>query len=415
MKITRIEQVVSWRLCVGCGACAYICRKGHIELRDIPTQGIRPVIHSGDCGTCTDCLDACPGLLAPDVQMALQTLKFTGINEKCWGPVIEVWEGYASDPEVRHKGSSGGATTALALYCLEKKGLYGALHIGSDKEEPLKNKIYMSCSRPEVISRTGSRYSPASPCAGLERIESAPARCVFIGKGCDIAGLRKACRIRPDLQKNNGLAIGIFCAGTPSGRGLSELLNKMQVNPDAVREIRYRGMGWPGSFTVDVNDNERTSHSIPYMEAWGFLQKYRPYRCYLCPDGTAALADISCGDPWHRKAREGDPGHSLVIVRTEKGRKILHEAMDTGYLSLKPASMQTLNDSQVGLLQRVKEIWGRLLTMKLFGLPIPQYPGFFLFEQWLTATANQKARSIVGTARRIVQRKYYRPFTTGQP
>ena len=238
---------------------------------------------------------------------------------------------------------------------------------------------------------------------------------MFIGKGCDIAGLRKACRIRPALQENNGLAIGIFCAGTPSSRGLSELLNKMKINPGTVRDIRYRGMGWPGSFTVNLNDKGSSSHSIPYMEAWGFLQKYRPYRCYLCPDGTAAFADISCGDPWHRKPREGDPGHSLVLVRTEKGRKILHGAMDAGYLTLQPASMQTLIDSQEGLLQRVKEIWGRLMTMKLFGLPSPQYQGFSLFEQWLSSPANQKARSIVGTARRIVQRKYHRPFTTGQP
>ena len=415
MKITNIEQVVSWRLCVGCGACAYICQKGHIELRDIPTQGIRPVIHSHDCGPCTDCLDTCPGLSAPDARTEVTTLKFTGINEKCWGPVIEVWEGHARDPEVRHKGSSGGAATALALYCLEKKGMHGILHIGGNDKHPLRNTLCMSRSRPEVISRTGSRYSPASPCAGLDWIESAPSPCVFIGKGCDIAGLRKACRIRPDLQENNGLAIGIFCAGTPSSRGLYELLNKMEINPDAVRKIRYRGMGWPGSFTVEVNETQTRSHSMPYMEAWGFLQKYRPYRCYLCPDGTAAFADISCGDPWHRKPREGDPGHSLVIVRTEKGKQILHEAMDAGYLSLKPASMQTLIDSQAGLLQRVKEIWGRILTMKLFGLPTPHYPGFFLFEQWLTATAGQKARSVVGTARRIVQRKYHRPFTMGRP
>ena len=104
-------------------------------------------------------------------------------------------------------------------------------------------------------------------------------------------------------------------------------------------------------------------------------------------------------------------GHSLDIVRTEKGRMIFHEAMDAGYVSMKPASMQTLIDSQEGLLQRVKEIWGRFATMKLFGLPTPQYPGFFLFEQWLSSTANQKARSIIGTARRIIQRKYYSPLT----
>lgn len=414
MQIKKIEQVAAWRLCVGCGACAFICKKGLIELRDIPEQGIRPVIRSYDCGSCTDCIQACPGHSTPNLLVGTPAQKYSNVDEKAWGQVLEIWEGHATDQEVRFKGSSGGAASALALYCMEKRGMSGALHIGSDDEHPLRNEVFMSSNRSELISRTGSRYSPASPCSGLDRIESSPAPCVFIGKGCDIAGLRNACRVRPSLEEKNGLAIGIFCAGTPSSRGLTDLLKKMGIKPEAVQHIRYRGMGWPGMFAVNTGNGVNHPQEIPYMEAWGFLQKYRPYRCYLCPDGTAAHADISCGDPWYRKPGEGELGYSLVIVRTEKGRKMFHEAMDAGYVSMTTASMQTLIDSQEGLLQRVREIWGRLLTMKLFGLPTPQYPGFFLFEQWLTSTANQKARSIIGTARRIIQRKYYRPLATNR-
>ena len=60
---------------------------------------------------------------------------------------------------------------------------------------------------------------------------------------------------------------------------------------------------------------------MSYMESWGFLQRYRPYRCYLCPDGTGELADLSCGDPWYREILEDEPGHSLVVVRTERGKE----------------------------------------------------------------------------------------------
>jgi coenzyme F420 hydrogenase subunit beta len=235
---------------------------------------------------------------------------------------------------------------------------------------------------------------------------------VFIGKPCDVAGLQKACQLRSDLNDKLGLSIGIFCAGTPSSRGTLELLKKMKIGHDLVEDVRYRGRGWPGMFTVDLNDREISSHEMSYKEAWGFLQKYRPYRCYLCPDGTAAHADISCGDPWHRSPQEGDAGYSLVIVRTEKGKKVLRNAIDAGYLSLTRVDIQKLIDSQEGLLQKIKDIWGRLLMMRIFGLPVPQYPGFYLLEQWFSLSINRKIRTLIGTARRIIKRKYYLPFVS---
>ena len=137
---------------------------------------------------------------------------------KRWGRIIELWEGYAADPEIRFKGSSGGLCTALSLFCLEKGYAGGVLHIGSDPERPLKNKTVRSASREELVSRTGSRYSPASPCDGLECIEEARHPSVFVGKPCDVAGLRMAQAIHPELEQKTFLVIGFFCAGTPSTR-----------------------------------------------------------------------------------------------------------------------------------------------------------------------------------------------------
>lgn len=411
MRIKTVNDIVAWRLCVGCGACAYICKNKYIELRDVPEQGIRPVMLSDQCGTCSDCIDVCPGYSTPGFLNTPSPQTSQRLDEKGWGPVIAIWEGYANDPEVRYDGSSGGAATAIALYCLDKLNMHGVLHIGNNREHPLENEVFMSRNRAELLSRTGSRYSPASPCSGLDRIESAPSPCVFIGKPCDVAGLDKARKLRSDLNGNNGLSMGIFCAGTPSSRGMIELLKKMNISHNLIKDVRYRGKGWPGQFTVSMKDGTRSIQKT-YMEAWGFLQEYRPYRCYLCPDGTAAYADISCGDPWYRTIQEGEAGYSFVIVRTEKGRQILEDAIAAGYLTMERTDIHKLVDSQAGLLQKRKEIWGRLLMMRIFRLPIPQYPGFLLSEQWWSSSISQKFRSLLGTARRIVQRKYYRPLVS---
>ena len=146
------------------------------------------------------------------------------------------------------------------------------------------------------------------------------------------------------------------------------------------------------------------------MDSWSVLQKYRPYRCHICPDWTAEFADIACGDPWYRRVEEGDQGHSLVIVRTERGREILRGAIEAGYVTLKQADSSILENSQPGLVQKRRAIWGRILAMNMFKIPTPKLQGFSLFKNWRRLSPKDKARSILGTARRIIQRGYYRPI-----
>ena len=332
-----------------------------------------------------------------------------GALEKGWGPMLEVWEGFAVDPNTRILGSSGGLATALATYCLEREEADQVVHTAGDEEKPWKNRTVVSRTREELLSRTGSRYAPASPCEGLKEIEIYPGKSVFIGKPCDVQGLRKAQEARSVLKGKTALAIGIFCAGTPSTRGTLDLLKRHGIDPEQVRDLRYRGRGWPGMFGVSLNGKGGPDLEIPYIESWGFLQKYRPYRCYLCPDGTSEFADISCGDPWYKKVELGEPGLSLIIVRTERGREIIQKAADANYIKINRVSPEVIGQSQKNLLEKRSAIWGRLLAMKLFGVPTPKYEGFYLYANWRMLAGKEKVRSVLGTAKRIVQRKYYRP------
>src|SRR5262249_9053868 len=150
-------------------------------------------------------------------------------------------------------GSSGGATTALALYCIENGDMHGVLHIAARPDVPYLNHTVMSQTRAQLLAATGSRYAPASPCDGLQRIEDAPRPCVFVGKPCDVAAARRAAALRPKLQVNLGVAIASFCAGTPSTKGTLRMIERMGITDvSSVTSVRYRGMGWPGKAVVSV-------------------------------------------------------------------------------------------------------------------------------------------------------------------
>lgn len=404
MSFQNVNEIVAWRMCLGCGACAWACENNAVRLVDMSDDGIRPVVDES-CGGCAGpsrCVKVCPGI---ETSHGKWDARADQKLAAAWGPVLGVWEGYATDQEIRFQGSSGGAATALALYCAEKEGMYGTVHAGADKGEPCKNRTRLSKSRSELIENSGSRYSPASPCDGLGMIENAPSPCVFIGKPCDVAALRKAQAMSSGLDTRTGLAISIFCAGTPSTKGTIDLLGRFTKAPSEVESLRYRGNGWPGNWTAVTKSGPS---SMPYKDAWSFLQKYRPLRCHLCPDGTGEFADLSCGDPWYREITPGEPGLSLIVARTAKGMHILKAAADSGYLKIKKIDPALLEKAQANLLAKRRSVWGRLAALKLLLVPVPDLRGFSLFRNWSSLTFYEKTRSLAGTLRRAVKRGYYR-------
>ena len=401
-----MKDVVDWGLCTGCGACYYACSKEGISLVNIESIGIRPRFDSAVCAGCTDCLSICPGN-SVDGELATGHARNHTHADPAVGPALEVWEGYAGDPEIRYQGSSGGVLSALALYCLECEDMEFVLHTGGDEAKPWANRTVQSRNRIELLARTGSRYAPASPCDGLSLIEKSPRPCVFVGKPCDTAAVTMLRNQRPELDQKLGLVLTFFCAGTPSTQGTLDLLKGLDVPLEELTSVRYRGEGWPGSFKVRCQDGA-PGKSLPYAKAWGRLTGYRPLRCHLCPDGLGRVADISCGDAWERLDNAGDAGRSIVVVRTERGREILHKALAAQYVKLEPVGVSAVRAAQPNQIQRHQVLLGRLLAMRLLFAPVPKFVGFSLFNSWSELPYLRKARTMLGTIRRVVLRGLWR-------
>lgn len=419
-----IDQVVSGHMCTGCGACAYI-NSDQLQMIDTATHARRP-----KQWTDTD-TDAPPKLPAEVQTPAAEAAKVcpgshwpapppkptTGHPElhSEWGPVLEIWEGFAVDPEIRFRGSSGGAVTALALYCVEQGGMEGALHVQARTDAPLLNQTVLSRNRESLVRGAGSRYSPASPCEELAQIENASRPCVFIGKPCDVAATAQARLVRPRLDRNLGLTIAIFCAGTPSVQGTIELANSLGAKrPEQIESVRYRGQGWPGEITATWRDEQTglsITNSVSYEDGWGkILQKHRAWRCHVCADHTGEIADVSVGDPWYRPIGHGDPGRSLILVRTERGQKLVREAVERGYLKLERCEGWVLEASQPHLLRARGSTWGRAFASRLLGVAAPRHEGMTLFSSWWRRLGLKACiQSITGTVSRVFRKRLREP------
>lgn len=406
LHVESITDVAEWQLCTGCGACAYV-QPDDITMVDDLDAGRRPIVRPearGEGGT-DRALAACPGI---GLEHGADPIGALTEVRQVWGPVLEVWEGYAAANDVRFAGSSGGAATALALHGLQHEAMFGVLHIRAREDVPYLNRTTLSTSREELLAATGSRYAPASPCDRLDLVRDAPAPSIFIGKPCDVAATAKVRARDPRLDEKLGLTIAVFCAGTPTTRGTFEMLRSMGIfDPDEVTRVRYRGNGWPGMASAEVETDEGTiTEELTYEESWGqILQRHRQWRCYVCADHTGEFADIAVGDPWYRAVDEGDPGRSLLVARTPRGKAFLRAAVSSGSIVAEPVAADRIPASQLGLMRVRGSVWGRIAASRLARIPTPRYVGLPTFPVWLRSLSFvEKLRSTVGLLRRIGRR-----------
>jgi coenzyme F420 hydrogenase subunit beta len=399
-----ITRAVQRNLCTGCGACAGAFPQA-IRMVDDPVNGRRPVVAPEGRAAALQAARLCAGT----------GMDFASLPPNDgFGPVLAAWEGHATDPEIRHRGSSGGAVTALALFALQRGLVRGVAHVAARSDDPRLNAAVISHDREGLLRGAGSRYAQASPAEALGAVAAGLVPVAFIGKPCDVASVQKAKAADPALATKLPLTIAIFCAGAPNLQATDQLLDRLSVPKDATLvDLRYRGNGWPGLMQAryrNADGIERVSKGIPYAIGWGkILQAERRWRCRICTDHTGAFADISVGDPWHNPPDgEEAQGRSLIIARTPAGLSLVKAALAAKVLFATPQQQDVIARAQPNLIAAQGAIWGRLMAMRAFGMAVPKDRGLPLFRSWLKLPARAKLSSLAGTARRIWRQRLWR-------
>lgn len=317
--MSKINSIIKNDLCLGCGLCESVF-KDNCQMK-VNSKGFYVPIFKRPITKKQDELiaDLCPGI----------NITNSNPSKSVWGKSLLKGESWSSDEEIRFKGSSGGFISGLATYLLENKIIDGVFHVGVEKDNWLSNKLTISKSKEEIISKTGSRYAPAKVFNDiLNQLNQPFKKILFIGKPCDIYALNNLLEKEPKFRSKIFLTIAFFCAGIPSYNATKKLVNtKTKSKP---LSLRYRGNGWPGNFTVKYENNDELK--LSYKESWGkHLGRNLNFRCKICPDGIGLNADISVGDSWEDV--DGYPsftnkkGRSFVMARSLLAKSIILKAV----------------------------------------------------------------------------------------
>jgi coenzyme F420 hydrogenase subunit beta len=394
---SRFTSIDEAQLCSACGLCAGTT-EGAIQLEAGHDGFDHPQGQLADSELETLISTCCPGNL---VERPVDRSRSTS---PLWGTVHSCWTGHATDEKTRYAGASGGAISALAIHLLESKLVDGILQIGANPTAPTESRPHISTNSEDVLSCSGSRYSPSSLLSVLGETLKEVNRIAVIGRPCEISSLASWKALNPELEDRIPWLISFFCAGIPSRHGTSRLLEAMGVHRKDLTSFRYRGEGWPGYAKATSKDG--STHKISYEDSWGkILNRHLHFRCKICPDGSAGSADIVCGDAWE----ENDgypkftdaPGKSVIITRTSRGESLLDSARAAKKIACFPFSIHHLKKIQPYQAMRNQVLVARLAAMRLRSHQVPKYVGFSMLQNLVSTSIFQVLRNFVGMWKRI--------------
>lgn len=380
--------------CIGCGLCN--AAKGQEFITD--DKGFkRPDVKKLKDDVIDFYEQVCPAH-----NNSLEKLEFGNV----WGRREKVYLSYSRDSNIRHKASSGGVLTSLALYLLDSGKVDKIIHTCASKENPMETETCISGTKDEVLACCGSRYSISSPFFDcLERLDQSK-NYAFIGKPCDVTALQNYLDIKDSLKENIKYTLSFFCAGIPSKHANENLVQQLGCNTNC-SVLNYRGNGWPG-YTVAI-DQEGNEYSMDYVTAWGKVLGRDVHKfCRFCMDGIGERADISCGDAWFLTEEllpdfTEHEGRNVVFTRSKKGNELFNNAVLEGYLYAEVfANLEALTRMQTYQFERRTTMYAKVRAFDLFFKTRPPYSKDILKKYSKGTSLKRKGRIFGGTVKRIL-------------
>lgn len=365
--------------CCGCNACAEICPKHCIEMKEDKKGFFYPSVNSGLCVGCGLCVNVCP---------------FEKEHDEYNYP-ITAYAAWNTDRNTYLRSSSGGAAFVFSKFILENNGVvYGCSSNGLDISHIRIDNI------DELYRLQGSKYVQSDIRGIFSQIKIDLKKSIsvlFIGTPCQVLGLKNYIKHVPE----NLYLIDLICHGVPSQQMLQEHFAYVLKSHSVVHLSFRKGQ----IFCIELKGKDgiiysSESHKDLYYRAFLNGISYRA-SCYQCPFASLKrVSDMTIGDFWGLQdvtsfPLKNDEGVSLLLPLSEKGKMLIEVVKPNMYIyerSLKEAT----NDNEQ-LHHPVKET----LRVRLFRVLYP----ILSFDKVVTiCIAGYKFRSFL----KIISRKIFK-------
>ncbi len=304
------QEIIERNLCTYCGACASFCE--HIELETDATRQVPilkeecPLDKEGvlKCSENGTCYDVCPVTETDLEGLEKNFLDTEGIKERdeYLGIYKELIAGKTSIA-----GQDGGIVTAMLTAGMGNE-LFDCV-IVANREDGFNASAKIVEHVDEIEKAKGTKYVQCPIVSKIgEAVKSGKRKIAVVGTPCEIRATRKIQSVLlKDVPQIEITAIGLFCFENFYYDKLAKLTKELLgVDLASASKIQITR----GKYLVTANGKT-------YKTKVAELDDAVRENCRHCDDFVAWLADISVGSVGSKD------GYSTIIVRTERGEKLL--------------------------------------------------------------------------------------------
>ncbi|OPY14818.1 MAG: coenzyme F420-reducing hydrogenase subunit beta [Syntrophus sp. PtaB.Bin001] len=371
MNITAdISCVVEKMLCCTCGACAAVCRQEAISYEETVGGHLFPVIDKERCTACGLCYKACPSVnVGTDLRNAIRTSAFEGT-------ALECHVGKAADRKLYVNSQSGGIVSALLMHLLETHEIGAAVVCAMVPGNPPRPVVLCAESKEQILSAQKSKYCPIPVLGILRDVRKRNLPVALVGLPCHFHGLSSMADIDAALVQHVKYKIGLVCDRVMTYGAIDYLIRQAGfVAEEETLKFDFRDKAhpqYPGNVVIGHPGKE--PKILPDGTRNRIKNAFTPARCRVCFDKMNILSDITVCDPHGLKDIDRRDGESAVIVRTEKGRTLIREAVSGKRLYLKKADYGEITRGQK--IERKRREWrGYAEAWLSLGMDLPAvYP-----------------------------------------
>jgi coenzyme F420 hydrogenase subunit beta len=324
------KLVIDQGICSGCSTCAAFCERirmdenGQAELAEGAECNMNMgAIQCSDEGTC---YDVCPMVSFSKPELEKEVFGEVRKDEDL-GYYRKIVAAKSKKKEILENAQDGGAVTSILAAALEGKLIDGNVVTSRTGEWNTRSDI--ATTKDELIKGAGTKYVRAPSTMKFGKSIREFRRISLVGTGCQTLGARRAIAslLKDVVEKTKEsdtpldfTLIGLFCFENFPYNCIKNALEKefgVKIEDIIKTDITH------GKFIITKKDGSTDQKPVKTFD------ECVPEACNLCTNFTSEFSDISVGSVGT------EDGWSTVIVRSEKGEKLLENALKLGYLETK--------------------------------------------------------------------------------
>ena len=325
-----IKEVHELGICQQCGGCVSFCNSIEDQIIDFKNSNSPPeYINENKCLECGICYLICPQTHVLDEDIN-RTYNFSDFSSMPIGFIDNIYTCQANDKDFLKYGTDGGVVNSIINYLIKKKLIDGAI-VAKTKASFSRESI-IAKNKEELIEASGIKLDLSPQLDEVQKFHTYTSslpklrhykfkKLAVVGTPCQIYTIRCMQNLGIIPSQNIEICLGLFCFENFFFDRLKikkfekefkikfENIEKINIKDDLIVKLKNY-------------DTEQRKIHIPLDS----LKDYMRSACNACYDFTNIYADISFGGL-------GSPDKfTTVITRTEKGKKIISNAIDTGVI-----------------------------------------------------------------------------------